>query len=184
MRKILLPIAISLSIIGSGSALADKKDLTVVEEEGRVKITWQSPQDYRDIRPSNQTRKSFRNQIFNEFDETFEKLAEELPEGQLLEVTVTDVDLAGQVWPGSFVGVGHGADDIRVIKRIHIPRLEFSFNLKDADGNVLKTGEVKIKDMNFLDRLSVRFRERPFPYEKRMIREWFNDTFTEEVAKL
>ncbi|MFC3094341.1 DUF3016 domain-containing protein [Alteromonas sediminis] len=184
MRKLLLVSALSLSTMTSATAIADEKDQTVKNEEGRVLITWQSPQDYSDIRPSLQSRRSFRKQVFRELDEAFEKLAETLPEGQTLHVTVTDIDLAGQVWPASFVGIGSGGEDVRVVKRIHIPRMTFSYVLKDASGNDIKADDVKIKDMGFLDGLSVRFSERPFAYEKRMLKDWFGDTFSEQVAKL
>jgi len=184
MNKLLIGVALSAGMLASTAAIADKKDLTVKEEEGRVHITWQSPQDYTDIRPALQSRSSFRRHVFKEFDEAFEEMAKGLPQGQTLHVTVTDIDLAGQVWPASFVGIGSGGSEVRVIKRIDIPRITFSYVLKDEAGNDLKSDELKLKDMGFLDRLSVRFRERPFAYEKRMLKDWFDETFAEQTAKL
>lgn len=183
MQRLSVLAVLICSCTWSITSLAEKEDFTEKNEEGRVHITWQSPQNYRDIEPVMQTDESFRSHIFEELDKELEKLAKDLPEGQLLELTFTNIDLAGKVWPGSFIGMGLSGGDVRVVKRIDIPRLAFSYVLKDKDGTELKADEVNIKDMNFLDRLPGRYRDRPYAYEKRMLREWFDDTLLSEAAK-
>ena len=96
-------------MVFSGATVAQKS--TAEAAETKVDITWQDPKSYTDVRPSNESRKSFRNRVFKSLDEYFNKLAEALPEGQTLEVTVTDLDLAGEVWPT----MRAGAFDIRII---------------------------------------------------------------------
>ena len=114
-------------MVFSGATLAQKS--TAETAETKVEITWQDPKSYTDVRPSNESRKSFRNRVFKSLDKYFNKLAEALPEGQTLEVTVTDLDLAGQVWPT----MRAGAFDIRIIDTVYIPRMEFSYQLKEGD---------------------------------------------------
>ena len=114
-------------MVFSGATLAQKS--TAETAETKVEITWQDPKSYTDVRPSNESRKSFRNRVFKSLDEYFNKLAEALPEGQTLEVTVTDLDLAGEVWPT----MRAGAFDIRIIDTVYIPRMEFSYQLKEGD---------------------------------------------------
>ena len=99
-------------------------------------------------------------------------------------MTVTNVDLAGQVWPSQFVGFGSGGgSDVRIIKRIDIPRMTFSYSLTNADGQVILSGEdVKLKDMDFMDSTIRRNRTESLTYEKAMLNDWFADTFSAQVA--
>lgn len=151
--------------------------------KAEVEITWDNPKDYRDVKPTNQSRKRFRENTFAKLDEFVNELAERLPEGQKLEMTVTDLDLAGQVWPASFVGLGHGGGDVRLVKSIDIPRMNFSFKLVENDGTLVQEGEVKLKDMSFQHNLRGRLRHDSLQYEKNMIRDWFDDAFPKLVAK-
>lgn len=160
----------------SGASLAQKS--TAESAEAKVEITWQDPKSYTDVRPSNESRKKFRERVFNSLDKYFNQLAEALPEGQTLEITVTDLDLAGQVWPT----MRAGAFDIRIIDRVYIPRMEFSYQLKNRD-TVIKSADVNIKEMAFMNRVSRLRSSDPFRYEKDMIKRWFDDEFEETIAK-
>ena len=163
-------------MVFSGATVAQKS--TAEAAETKVEITWQDPKSYTDVRPSNESRKSFRNRVFKSLDEYFNKLAEALPEGQTLEVTVTDLDLAGEVWPT----MRAGAFDIRIIDTVYIPRMEFSYQLKEGD-KVVKSADVKIKEMAFMNRISRARSSDQFRYEKDMIKHWFDDEFEDTIAK-
>ena len=92
-------------------------------------VSWTDYKKYRDIRPSNNGgRKHFRESTFKNFEKHFTKLAESLPEGQVLKVDVTDVDLAGDTNAG-------GINNMRIVKDIYFPRMNFSYQLVNADGN-------------------------------------------------
>lgn len=158
--------------------------ISSAQAKAEVEITWENPKEYTDVKPTNQSRTRFREGVFKKLDEHFAELAERLPDGQKLLVTVTDLDLAGRVWPSSFVGLGSGAgSDVRLVKPIDIPRMEFSYTLIDADGNTVKQNDVKIKDMSFQDTIGLRSRNDALRYEKNMIKEWFDDEFPKLVAK-
>ncbi|MDO6565714.1 DUF3016 domain-containing protein [Alteromonas sp. 1_MG-2023] len=151
-------------------------------QAAQVEVNWEEPKSYRDVRPANDSRTRFRERTFKELDGFFTELAAKLPENQKLSVTVTDLDLAGQVWPASFVGLGQSAADIRVIKEIDIPRMEFSYVLLDENSVELKKEDVKIKDLNFMNTIKRRSINDRLLYEKNMIENWFNDTFAESLA--
>lgn len=92
-----------------------------------------------------------------------------LPAQQLLQIRITDVDLAG-----AMPQVNPRTDDIRVMGRgADWPRISLSYRLSDG-GKVLAEGEDKLSDMSYLDRKSTVRPDDPVPYENRMLTTWFN----------
>jgi hypothetical protein len=154
-----------------------------VAAQAEVEIEWEKPEKYSDVRPSNEPRKRFREATFQHINEYMNKLALALPENQTLLMKVSDLDLAGQVWPASFVGFGHSASDVRIIKNIDIPRISFSYQLVDESGEVVQQAEVKLKDMSFLDRSNRFFKSESLRYEKSMLQRWFIKEFGTHIAK-
>lgn len=96
----------------------------------------------------------------------------QLPAQQTLSVTVTDIDLAGEIWPwrGRF-------GDVRVMGRqVDWPRIALRYTLSEGD-RVLAQGEDRVADMAYLMRpVRHRFMD-PLPYEQRMLGEWFARRF-------
>lgn len=148
-----------------------------------VEIEWDKPEKYRDVRPSNESRKRFRESTFERIDEYMNELALSLPENNKLLMKVNDLDLAGQVWPASHIGLGYSSSDVRVIKNIDIPRIHFSYQLLDESGEVVQQAEVKLKDMSFLDRGNRFFKSEPLRYEKNMLQHWFKREFADQIAQ-
>lgn len=151
--------------------------------KANLEISWQEPERYTDVRPTNESRLRFRERTFNTLDEYIAELAEDLPDGQTLVMTVDNLDLAGQVWPASFVGLGNGGSDIRLIKSIDIPRMSFTYQLLDEDGLVLQESAINLKDMSFMNRHNRFFGSETLRYEKNMLRNWFKDDFPQLTAK-
>jgi hypothetical protein len=133
-------------------------------------VTWTDYKSYRDIDPGNEGRKSFRERTFKDLEKHFAKLAETLPEGQVLKIDVTDVDLAGDTHAA-------GINRTRVVKQIYSPRMNFSYELLDADGKVIQSDEVVVKDMNFMSGSNLKYRSKSLGYEKKMLDDWFKDAF-------
>lgn len=164
--KILTTILFSLFITLSSSGFA---------YAATSEVTWTNYEKYRDIRPSNGSRKHFRESTFYNLEEHIAKLAEKLPEGQVLKIDVTDVDLAGDTMAG-------GIDQIRIVKDIYFPRINFSYQLVSTDGNVIESAEVILKDMSFLMGSRLRYRNESLGYEKNMLDEWFLETFDNHIT--
>lgn len=135
---------------------------------GEAKLTWHEPDQYTDIREGFESRDSFREKLFSDFESIFADLAKGLPDGTLLEVTVTDLDLAGEV------SLRHhfAWRDIRVLKDIYFPRMSFHYILRDRDQRVLQSGSEDLKDLGFLSSWG-RFGMTRFSFEERMLRNWF-----------
>jgi hypothetical protein len=145
--------------------------LTPAAIAANVEITWTEPGKYRDIHPGTQTRKRFRDNLFSNLEKHFAKLAVKLPKQQTLMIDVTDIDLAGDVNHG-------GIDRIRIVKPHYIPRLTFSYQLLDANNSLISEASVNIKDMNFMQSRSLRYRGGALADEKKLLDDWFKDTFS------
>ncbi|WP_114325574.1 DUF3016 domain-containing protein [Candidatus Colwellia aromaticivorans] len=139
-------------------------------------VTWTDHEKYRDIQPSSEGRKSFRERIFESFEKHFAKLAKNLPEGQVLKINVTDVDLAGDTHSG-------GINQFRIVKDIYFPRMNFSYELVNANGSIVTSDEVVIRDMSFMMGSNLKYRNESLGYEKKMLDEWFAETFKEFVVE-
>ncbi|WP_448549082.1 DUF3016 domain-containing protein [Thalassotalea fusca] len=142
---------------------------------GTSEVTWTSPEKYRDIRPATESKKRFEDSVMKNLEAHIVELAAKLPEGQMLKVNVTDVDLAGDVNYS-------GSRQIRVVKDIFFPRIKFGYKLESANGEVISQGDVDLKDMNFLHHNRLKYRNDRFGYEKKMLDDWFNDTFYEKQS--
>lgn len=134
---------------------------------GEAKVHWQDTDKYMDIRPANESRDGFHARVFREFERMFDDLAKRLPDGYKLQVNVTDLDLAGEVWPT------RSGREVRIIRSIDWPRISFSYVLTNPQGQEVKSGKEDLKDMNFQSRLNVRSGMDNFFYEEAMLSDWF-----------
>lgn len=182
MKKLFISCACFFVGIQSAIAVTSDAEGETKAEESRIAVEWIEPKSYIDVRGANYSNRLFRKQVFKELEEHLADLSEDLPEGQSLKMRVTDLDLAGRVEPGGFNGIGIGAGDIRIVRHIDIPRIKFEYDLIDAEGAIIKTEEVNLKDMAFLDRPRISRRFEPHGYEKRMISEWFKDNLAKSDA--
>jgi hypothetical protein len=148
--------------------------MTPAARAADVEIEWFEPEKYRDIRSGVESQKSFQDRVIAALTSYFEEAAAEtLPEDQTLYLTITDVDLAGDVEYFFF----RFPMRVRVMRDVHFPSIEFSYELRDAGGKVLKSGKENIKDMGYLFSERVYVKDPPFDYENRMIDNWFKKNF-------
>jgi hypothetical protein len=103
----------------------------------------------------------------------FAKLGSSLAPGQDLRIEVLDVDLAGHLVPS----VNQGGD-VRVLGDLGTdsPRVSLRFSL-EQDGQVIKSGEVKLSDVNYLKHRAHYWDNEPLRHEKTLIDQWFGQTF-------
>lgn len=95
-----------------------------------------------------------------------------LAPGMKLEVTFTDIDLAGDFVPGS---IRH--QDVRIIKDIYIPRQKLMFKVIDANGQVVAEGERRLSDLNFMNNTSIIGRNEPLFHDKALLSDWIAKEF-------
>lgn len=98
--------------------------------------------------------------------------------GQDMTIVVKDVDLAGDVRP-----VGQMMDNIRIIKPLYRPSMQFSYAITQ-DGKTVREGTADIQDMGFMDHYNRYFRSDPLYYEKPMMDAWFDKEFGAPVKRV
>jgi hypothetical protein len=141
-----------------------------------VKIVWQSPKDYRDIKSSGELQSRYEKRLFETLTENINKEAAKiLKPNQKLEMTITDVDLAGDMRPT----FGATANDLRIIKDIYPPRMTFSYQVLEND-KVIIAGDEKLSDMGFMGGIQS-LNDKPFMYETKMLTEWLKKTIAPQL---
>lgn len=100
------------------------------------------------------------------FREHLQRLAEQLPAGQQLTVEFLDIDLAGDQFPRVAI------QDVRVLKgQADWPHMHFRYSI-EQDGKVIKSGEPKLADPNYLMGTN-RYNNEMYSHEKQMLEDWF-----------
>jgi hypothetical protein len=153
--------ALTLSAIGS------------LAQAANVVVEWKNPEHFFDLRATSEGNTRFRERIFVDLEKAFRENAASLPADQTLRLTVTDVDLAGEVeyfHPNYPFG-------LRVMRRVDAPSMKLSFELRDAGDKVLRSGEVRLNDRNYNLRTAIPVDRSPLRYERNMIRTWMRETF-------
>ena len=150
MKKLLRMAGIAVLMAASGLASAE------------VKVTYVDTEKMTDVPRFASDRESME----IHFREHLELLAKQLPAGQRLNVEFLDIDLAGDQFPRVAV------QDVRVLKgRADWPRMHFSYTI-EQDGKVIKSGEPKLADPNYLMSRN-RWDNEQYSHEKQMLEDWF-----------
>lgn len=137
-------------------------------QAGDAKLTWGNLDSFSDISPGYELKDAFRERLMKEFGLVFSNYAKKLPDGYQLDVTVTDVDLAGDVRP-SMSSVNH----IRFMTSIYWPRMKFHYELRNDKNEVVSVGDEELRDMDYLGRVRIPSGHTSFEYEEKMILDWF-----------
>jgi hypothetical protein len=130
-----LLVALALCLAASGAPAQDS----------RVSVVFAQTEQYTDFRSSCVSTHADTRALMGEL-ERFLQAAARLPDGQRLEITVTNVDLAGEIetWRGP------GRCDLRVVKDVYPPRIDLRFRLIGADGAPVREGTRRLRDSNYL----------------------------------
>ena len=138
-------------------------------QAGTVIVAYDQPERFTDIGPTRDmemVQKTLTGQL--------EALAAAgLPDGQTLRLTITDIDLAGEIPPAS-----RHWHDVRVMgKQLDWPRINLRYSLQAGD-RVLAEGSDTLSDMAYLMRSPLGQAHGRLPYEQRLLSDWFNRRFT------
>ncbi|BAJ00303.1 DUF3016 domain-containing protein [Shewanella violacea] len=160
----------------SGFAVADVVTENPVTERGVVKVTWQDPKSFRDIKAVGGIQSRYETRTFEALTKSLDKEASKIlkPE-QKLELIVTDLDLAGDVRPT----FGATMNDIRLITDIYPPRITFSYSVLEGD-KVVVVGNEKLTDMGFMHTTG-RMNDRPLRYESKLLADWMKKTLEPKI---
>ncbi|WP_423185520.1 DUF3016 domain-containing protein [Alishewanella sp. d11] len=137
-----------------------------------VTVNFEHPEKYTDIKPTNDSKSRYQERVLKAFEGFFTDYAAKVPEGYTWQVTVTDIDLAGDV--DYFAGAT--GQPLRIVKDLYSPAIRFTHSLKDSSGKEVLAGEERLRDMGFMHSVSKVSSRNEFEYEKNMLDEWFTKT--------
>jgi len=133
---------------------------------GTVDVNYVEPQKFADIGHGSYDRE----RTLKSLTSYLQDLSRRLPDGQTLRLDITDVDLAGEIYPLS-------RGDVRVMRGMaDWPVITLRYTLLEG-GRTLKQGQARIADMNYLGTLNTDGRGE-LSHERHMLRKWFDETIT------
>ena len=166
MPKLLAPLSAALACAAVLAALPARAGTAVVQ--------FDQPDRYTDIGPRREA-----DAVQQQLRQMLETLAaQRLPASQTLRLTVTDVDLAGEIPPATRL-----LHDVRVMgARPDWPRISLRYTLQDGDRQLAEGSEV-VTDMAYLLRNTSVHGNGRLLYEQRMLSDWFDSRFGKSAAR-
>ena len=141
---------------------------------GTVEVNFQSPEQFTDMSRNYSALRGADEGYLSEMRQYIERTASSrIPAGYTLNVTVTDVDMAGQFEPER----GAEFTDVRRIRATYPPRIDLTYRLTDANGAMVSEGERQLRDQAFEWKLSPIDRQDPLRHEKALL-----DDFLRNIA--
>jgi hypothetical protein len=136
-----------------------------------LKLNWGDMKKFTDVVTTDVNQDDFEKHLKQEFLKMLTKQAQQLPAGQTLELTISDIDLAGHV-PPETISTGR---TLRIVKQAYWPRISFEYSLVDKDGKLLLSGKEDLKDMGFLNRIRKVNQSNEFDFEENMLKKWMKN---------
>jgi hypothetical protein len=148
-------------------ALAGMFALAAGSAGAAVSVTYVAPEKYADVPRDAGARQN----MMTDLTDHFTWLGTALPPGQDLRIEVLDIDLAGREEPRA-----RASHDVRVMRGgADWPRMRLRFSV-EQNGQVLKSGEAQLSDMDYMAKVSRYPEEEPQRFEKAMIDRRFEKT--------
>ena len=144
----------------------------------RVTVTLQKPEAFRDFKATCVGMDERTRGLLADLSRFIRaSAARYLPDGGALEVTVTNVDMAGEfeTWRGS------QACSVRVMLDIYAPRIVLDFRLTDRDGQAVSAEHRDLVDPLYLTR-AVTLSTDPLRYEKNLLLDWLQKEFASRTG--
>jgi hypothetical protein len=148
---------------------------------GEAKVTWLNPQSYVDIASDDGPQQAFQDSLFSYLDDEFTRQAKRLPDGSVLNVTVTNFDMAGQMRQG------RDGNPVREIQALWYPQMTVNYQLTDASGAIVSQQQGMVYAQQDFYNANSAMRQsqqnstsNEFYFEDAMVRQWFYDTFFEK----
>ncbi len=130
-----------------------------------VSVNFTKPNTYADMPFSD----SGKEDVYKVLRQHFAKLGAKLPAGQDLKIDVRDINLAGSIEPQRINTNG----DFRILRGgADFPMMEFKYAI-EAQGKVLKSGDARVTDFNYLRGYNRYSANESLRYEKKMLDDWF-----------
>lgn len=137
-------------------------------EPGIVSVTYDNPEIFDQGRAGGRDTGQARRAWVDALSQYLaERAAPRLPQGQRLQVHITDVQRAGSFEPWR----GPRGADVRIVRDIYPPRIDLRFKLLDGDARLLREGSRQLRDATFMVRPDLHPND-PLRYEKTLLDDW------------
>jgi hypothetical protein len=134
-----------------------------------VVVTWLATAHFTDFKMRCSTDGAGVERLQAELTSFLEKQATPLLQAPgSLEITVVDVDMAGEFEPWR----GPQFCDTRMMREHYPARIRLRFRLMDGAGHVVKSGERELADALYLMKSRTVAQSDPLRYEKQLLRDW------------
>ncbi len=173
LRSTLITLLGIAATVGVRAAAETKTPTAVTKPVPRAEVTYTEPEKFTDAADGQRGSDYGREGNLAELrDYLVQRANVYVPEGQKLSITITDVDLAGEIEPWRSPQM----QDTRIIKDIYPPRIDLSFKLVDASGAVVKEGKRDLRDLSYNMKLYPNRSDRRV-YEKGLLDDWLRSEF-------
>ena len=162
--------ALSASMLAVGLLLSSCATQGERNNAPQIQISYENAEQFSDFKQDWTVRERDQRLLKDQLQRELGRVAGRLlDEGQQLDLHFTDINMAGEILPSTDART----DEIRVVKAVYPPSLEFDYRLLGADGSTLDSGSEVLRD-NVTDLAMTRIRNRqvPLSYEVAMMERW------------
>lgn len=164
-----------LAALALSSPRLQAAEATSVDASAPAQVELLDPGTMREVKRLHGTARRTTEQQIRELATWLEKsIARRLPQGESFQVTLKDVDLAGDYEPWRSVQM----QDVRVVKDLYPPRIDLSWRRADASGLVISEGETSLRDPAFLQG-SGPIGNDVLRHEKRLLQGWLRTVLSQ-----
>jgi hypothetical protein len=149
---------------------ASSRTATAPESTPRVTVTYANPQNFSENREFGMQNRYQGTDYLQALQAHLIKRATQmLPPGERLEVTITDIKLAGAYEPWR----GPRMSYVRIMKDTYPPSIELTFKLIGTDGTVSRQGSRTLRNPGYLHSgLATPSNTDPLRYDKALLDSW------------
>ena len=143
--------------------------------EGPVQVQWTDPAQFTDLKYSGNRWEAARgNWVFQLAEHLRDSASKRLPEGDRLDVTITDIGRAGRYEPWH----GMRMQDVRIMRDVYPPSMKLEFRQYDANGQLVAEGTRELRDLGYLMSAgALPGTSDTLRFEKRMVDDWARTEF-------
>ena len=151
-------------------------ELVWIPSSADVTVQFEQPDHYTDLSLGGSSSQSIQDDLLKQIEKHFKRLGERfLPKGDVLNIDVRDIDMAGAVEPWQTPNLSN----TRIIRDVYLPKITLHYVWHDQVGVLKADKQETVTDLNYLMMLDSRLYNNndPLRYEKAMLDRWFERSF-------
>ncbi|MCF6318826.1 MAG: DUF3016 domain-containing protein [Proteobacteria bacterium] len=145
----------------------------VSASDSSVTVNFNQSEKFTDFKTQANTRAKDRERLMQQLSELMQKSARKaIPTDHTLEISIDNIDMAGTFLYGR-------SDLYRVVQEFDKILIDFSYQLKDSTGEIVKHGDVNLtsRDSKPVRRSINKYRSSHFAHEMPLFDKWVKKTF-------